>query len=184
MKAKILGLLAVGLLVGPMTAQAVVTYDWKGECGLEFTIGGTCEAFGVLTLDDSYIPGTAINTDFGSNQFNPLFIVTILVSGEAPIVQELTLWNTNLGVSLPATVGRGVLAMRSDSVNLPVPFETLLTRLTGYWQTGRLEALVPYGEDHVFSLRQVPTPAPEPGTLALLGLGLAGLGLSRRRRAN
>lgn len=158
MKIKISKIVAVGLLLAPLGAQAIpVIYDWTGTC----TAGCTGQATGVLTLADSYVPGAATSSidDFVSWSFSSdLFTLT---QTRALSFQFI-----------PATFSMVVGSDGSFFDN---------SASWAYQSTDGTNA----GFGGSFTLRspaQLPVPVAEPGVLALLGLGLAGVTIGRNRK--
>jgi hypothetical protein len=161
MRSKILGLLAVWLLAGPMSAQAVVIsisgqgtdvdglWDVTTVSGASLPSGYESQAWwgnsGVASIFASTLgdmlgyPNTAAVT--GSYNYAPFFVYS------ASVVNFFAMGVADIQTS-PINVGRN-----------------LDGRIWTYAVASRVAV-------------------PEPGTLALLGLGLAGLGFARRRKAN
>ena len=212
MKNKILGLLAVGLLAGPMVAHAgLIEFTQQFDGGFNVSInGGGVAPSGPITIvgvvDDTaadigtpgrgeFVLSSVTFTGAGFVNQSVITPLSVLVWGPDRFAFQLV-GQSNMGITgwNGGSSAGNFIGNPNDLTTLLAPTYTT-TGASTFWYDG-LGAqawllgsgdtiganLGSSGPDGVFSVRRLES-VPEPGTLALLGLGLAGLGLSRRRKA-
>ena len=179
MKSKILGLVAVGLLAGPMAAVAApIAYE------VSFSPGGT----GSFAYDSS----TGVLSGFQWNLGGTIGSIADQSDG-TDLFDLLTVSGVGCGV---VQAGASICSLGSFNVigNAPdgattVSFSSSYSAPNGF---GGSTVFPPsmffsacsnsrYCGNYITNVRA--SSVAEPGTLALLGLGFAGLGFSRRRKA-
>jgi hypothetical protein len=157
-------------LVAMPNARASVIYDWTGDC----SSGCVGTATGVLTLADTYTPGTAMSfLDFDSFSYSSS-------SGTYDIPGDGILTSLSLTTLLPvvssttAESGFGWATAGGFTTN-PLSSSAWVSRFD--------DAPIPIhdiGQTYNWQLRPVPLPA----AIWLFGSALIGLvGLSKRRKA-
>ena len=166
MKTRLLGLFAATIVALGMAAPqagAAVIYDWSGICDE----GCTGQASAVLTLANTYVPGTQVMAgDFISFSYSS-------DSGSYSIPAD---------AGLELIFGPAVLPVVSGSATIGFDF-TDVGRLFQTQPGGWTSLFASLNIDHSgtgseWVLRSLNAPGP----LSLLALGLVGLALARQRR--
>ena len=157
--------LALGLAAPK--AHAVVIYDWTGSCA-----GGcTGPASAVLTLEDTYVPGTEVmDADFISFSYSAS-------SGAYAIPTDAALTSVAGSAVLPAVSGEADLVLLFTGGGIS-EFRAIGD---GWGSSFPPVGLNDIGSEALWTLRRA-SQLSAPGPLSLLALGLAGLALAGRRR--
>ena len=168
---RLLGIFAAAIVALGITApkaEAAVIYDWTGPC----ESGCTGQATAVLTLADSYVPGTFLeDADFISFSYSSS-------SGAYDIPADAAFVAFFAIGPLPAVSGEAEIGLDFAGGGTGFFSDPLLTSwVSEFAPAGISES----GTSHLWTLRQPPELS-APGPLSLLALGLAGLALAGRRR--